>query len=107
MCIRDSPGAKAAFGSDAQFTSTYNPLIDLNDGNYTNETKLYRLMGNFYLRANIIKGLKFTTTFSPNSSHKRQGIFYATGLNLSLIHISRTPGANCHDPCRICNSREG
>lgn len=76
-----NPGAKAAFGSDAQFTSTYNPLIDLNDGNYTNETKMYRLMGNFYLRANIIKGLKFTTTFSPNYSHKRQGIFYATGLN--------------------------
>ena len=24
-----NPGAKAAFGSDAQFTSTYNPLIDL------------------------------------------------------------------------------
>lgn len=76
-----NPGAKAAFGSDAQFTSTYNPLIDLNDGNYTDETKMYRLMGNFYLRANIIKGLKFTTTFSPNYSHKRQGIFYATGLN--------------------------
>ena len=76
-----NPGAKAAFGSDANFTSTYNPLIDLNDGNYTNETKMYRLMGNFYLRANIIKGLKFTTTFSPNYSHKRQGIFYATGLN--------------------------
>ena len=76
-----NPGAKAAFGSDAQFTSTYNPLIDLNDGNYTNETKMYRLMGNFYLRANIIKGLRFTTTFSPNYSHKRQGIFYATGLN--------------------------
>lgn len=76
-----NPGAKAAFGSDAQFTSTYNPLIDLNDGNYTNETKMYRLMGNFYLRANIIKGLKFTTTFSPNYSHKRQGIFYATGIN--------------------------
>ena len=68
-------------GADAQFTSTYNPLIDLNDGNYTDETKMYRLMGNFYLRANIIKGLKFTTTFSPNYSHKRQGIFYATGLN--------------------------
>ena len=31
-----NPGAKAAFESDAQFTSTYNPLIDLNDGNYTN-----------------------------------------------------------------------
>ena len=76
-----NPGAKAAFGSDAQFTSTYNPFIDLNDGNYTNETKMYTMMGNLYLRANIIKGLKFTTTFSPNYSHKRQGIFYATGIN--------------------------
>lgn len=76
-----NPGAKAAFGSDAQFTSTYNPLIDLYDGNYTNETKKYTMMGNLYLRANIMKGLKFTTTFSPNYSHKRQGIFYATGIN--------------------------
>ena len=53
----------------------------MNDGNYTDETKMYRLMGNFYLRANIIKGLKFTTTSLPTTLTSVRGVFCATGLN--------------------------
>ena len=76
-----NPGAKGAFDSDSQFTSTYNPLIDLYDHNYTDQKRDFNLMSNVYLRFNIMKGLKFTTTFSPNYYHRRNGVFYATGLN--------------------------
>ena len=51
------------------------------DENYTNQTRKFRVFGNVYLRANIMKGLKFTTTFSPNFYHARQGMFNATGVN--------------------------
>lgn len=79
--IYPNPGAKSAFGSDAQFTSTSSPLLDLRDKNYIDQTKKFQVFGNFYLRANIMDGLKFTTTFSPNFYHGRQGIFYGTGIN--------------------------
>lgn len=75
-----NPGAKAAFGSNSQFTSTVNPLIDLYDGNDENQQKDYNILGNIYLRAHIMNGLQFTTTLSPNYYHGRQGIFYATGI---------------------------
>lgn len=37
-------------------------------------------MGNIYLRAHILPTLQFTTTFSPNLYHGRNGIFYAAGV---------------------------
>lgn len=76
----NNPGARAAFDSNTQFTSTVNPLIDLYNKNYTDETKQYQVLANIYLRANIWDGLKFTTTLSPNYSHSRHGIFYGTGV---------------------------
>ncbi len=63
------------------FTSTPNPLIDfiLPDA-YINDTRKFHVFGNMYLRFNLYKGLKFTTTFSPNFYHGRQGIFFGTGV---------------------------
>lgn len=79
--IINNPGSASAFDSTSQFTSTVNPLNDLVDKNYTNQTRKYQIFGNVYLLANIAKGLKFTTTFSPNYYHGRQGLFNATGVN--------------------------
>lgn len=79
--IINNPGSKTAFESSSQFTSTVSPLNDLVDENYTNQTRRYQVLGNIYLRANIMEGLKFATTFSPNFRHSRQGMFSATGVN--------------------------
>lgn len=68
----NNPGAKAAFDSDSQFTSTVNPLIDLYNKNYLNETNQYNVLANVYLRANLYDGLKLTTTFSPNYRHSQR-----------------------------------
>ncbi|RGN31512.1 SusC/RagA family TonB-linked outer membrane protein [Bacteroides oleiciplenus] len=75
------PASNAPFETTAGFTSTISPLIDLADKNYTDETKKYNVLTSFYLRANIMENMKFTTTFSPNFQYSRQGIFNATGLN--------------------------
>lgn len=79
--IINNPGSKDAFGSTGQFTSTVSPLNDLEDENYTNQTRKFHVFGNVYLRTNIMDGLKFATTFSPNFYHGRQGKFNATGVN--------------------------
>lgn len=75
-----NPGAKDAFDSDQQFTSSSSPLYDFRDKNYEDQTRKFHVFGNVYLRANIMDGLKFTTTFSPNFYHGRTGYFYATGI---------------------------
>lgn len=62
-------------------TSTPSPLVDFAIDAYDNETRKFHVFGNAYLRFNIIDGLKFTTTFSPNYYHGRQGIFYGTGVS--------------------------
>lgn len=74
------PGSKSAFGSDAQFTSAVNPLIDLYDKNYIDQDRKFHMFGNFYLRANLYDGLKFTTTLSPSFYHGRTAQFSAKGI---------------------------
>lgn len=75
------PASGVPFGSSSGFTSAISPLIDLADNNYTDETKKYNLLTSFYIRSNISKDLKATTTFSPNFLYSRRGIFNATGVN--------------------------
>ena len=62
-------------------TSTPSPLVDFVIDAYDNETRKFHAFGNMYLRFNILEGLRFTTTFSPNYYHGRQGIFYGTGVS--------------------------
>ena len=67
--------------SGISFTSTPNPLIDFQLPNaYVNQTRKFHVFGNFYVRLNLYDGLKFTTTFSPNFYHGRQGVFFGTGV---------------------------
>ncbi len=68
-------------GNGVSFTSTPNPLIDFILPNaYENQTRKFHVFGSAYLRFNLYDGLKFTTTFSPNFYHGRQGIFFGTGV---------------------------
>ncbi|EOS11312.1 SusC/RagA family TonB-linked outer membrane protein [Phocaeicola sartorii] len=62
-------------------TSTASPLVDFDIDAYENETRKFHVFGNAYLRFNIMDNLKFTTTFSPNYYHGRQGIFMGTGVS--------------------------
>lgn len=62
-------------------TSTPSPLVDFEIDAYDNETRKFHVFGNVYLRLNVLDNLKFTTTFSPNYYHGRQGIFYGKGVS--------------------------
>ena len=62
-------------------TSTPSPLVDFELDAYENETRKFHVFGNVYMRFNIMDGLKFTTTLSPNYYHGRQGIFMGTGVS--------------------------
>ena len=71
------PGGQQALGtasgSQYQFSSQQNPLLVMQNTNKQRES--WRLLGNIYLKFDIIKGLDFKTTFSPNYSYYRQGYF--------------------------------
>lgn len=72
--INHKPGNKTAIGTDDhQFSDNVNPL-DLMRNTFQ-ERKTWRLMGNFYLQFNILKGLNFKTTFSPSYTNYRNGYF--------------------------------
>lgn len=68
------PGNKVALGTDDyQFSDAVSPLaLRLNS---THSRKTYRVLGNIYLKLDIIKGLFFKSTFSPSYSYYRDGVF--------------------------------
>lgn len=69
-----NPGLNTALGTDGhQFTSSINPLDMMESSKKERET--WRILGNVYLKFDIIKGLSFKTTFSPNFTSYREGYF--------------------------------
>lgn len=68
------PGNKATLGSDEhQFSDFINPLHRMMNSNHKRKT--YRLLGNIYVQLDIIKGLRFKSTFSPTYSSYRDGLY--------------------------------
>ncbi len=68
------PGLNTVLGTAGnQFTSSINPLDLMQSTNKKRRT--WRALGNVYLNFNIIKGLTFKTTFSPNYNSYREGYF--------------------------------
>ncbi|MBP5258580.1 MAG: TonB-dependent receptor [Prevotella sp.] len=72
--IVHQPGAYLALGTDSyQFSDQRNTLDIMKSTKKRRET--WRLLGNVYLKLDIIKGLDFKTTFSPNYTYYREGFF--------------------------------
>ncbi len=73
--LNPKPGNFEAMGSSAayQFSDQTNPL--LYNYNRTKEREMYRLLGNFYLKATPMEGLEVKTVFSPNFTYWRTGQF--------------------------------
>lgn len=70
--VNHLPGNKAYIGTNEhQFSDNVSPL-DLMKNTYK-QRETWRLLGNFYLQFDLMKGLNFKTTFSPNYTHYRQG----------------------------------
>lgn len=68
------PGYSGTYGTDGnEFSKAVSPLDLLR--NASHERKTYRLLGNVYLKLDLIKGLNFKSTFSPSYSYYRDGQF--------------------------------
>ena len=66
------PGNKAALGTNEhQFSDNISPL-DLMRNTYK-QRETWRLLGNVYVKLDLMKGLDFKTTFSPSYTSYRQG----------------------------------
>lgn len=74
--LTNFPGNKYTLGTTAtgnQFSDTFNPLMTMNNTSKQRET--WRALGNFYVQLDLMKGLNFKTTFSPNYSYYREGYY--------------------------------
>ena len=73
--LNEKPGNYQALGttSSYQFSDQANPLLVMQSTSKQRET--WRVLGNFYLKFDIIKGLDFKTTFSPSYTNYREGYF--------------------------------
>ena len=72
--LNAKPGNYAALHTSSyQFSDEPNPLLKMESINKQRET--WRMLGNFYVKFDIIKGLDFKTTFSPSYTYYRQGYF--------------------------------
>ena len=92
-------------GNGVSFTSTPNPLIDFELPNaYVNQTRKFHVFGSAYLRFNLYDGLKFTTTFSPNFYHGRQGVFFGTGVTEKYPNGSSWYHKNKYNQAQVVNT---
>lgn len=72
--LNAKPGNNAALRTTSyQFSDEPNPLLKMMSTSKERET--WRILGNFYVKFDIIKGLDFKTTFSPNYTNYREGYF--------------------------------
>ena len=73
--LNEKPGNYQALGttSSYQFSDQANPLLVMQSTTEQRET--WRVLGNFYVKFDIIKGLDFKTTFSPSYTNYRDGYF--------------------------------
>ena len=73
--INHKPGAYAAIGSDPSYQfSDQRSTLDIMQSTYK-QRETWRLLGNIYLKLDLMKGLDIKTTFSPNYRNYRQGFF--------------------------------
>ena len=86
--------------SSYQFSDEPNPLLKMKSTYEQRET--WRVLGNFYLKFDIIKGLDFKTTFSPSYTYYRNGYFegykdengnyYDSGLSANAAELTNHRG---------------
>ncbi|MDR2148707.1 MAG: TonB-dependent receptor [Tannerella sp.] len=68
------PGIGASINGAGNFTSSGNPLIEIESG--TEERKFYNVMGSVFAEITPVKGLSIKTTFMPRLSQRRVGRYY-------------------------------
>ena len=90
------PGNSVAMGTASstghQFSGQYNPLYLMDV--YTHKRQTWRMLGNVYLQIKPIKELTFKTTFSPNFTYYRDGVFTDYVLDYAGATVVGTTDTN-------------
>lgn len=68
------PGIAASIGGDGNFTSSGNPLLEINSGNQ--EVRRFDVLASAFLQFTPVDGLELKTTFMPNFNRIRTGRYY-------------------------------
>lgn len=76
------PGIKASIEGDGNFTSSANPLIEIQSG--TNETRRFDILASAFVEVRPVDGLSIKSTFSPRFNRTRIGYFYEKNSNRSV-----------------------
>jgi TonB-linked SusC/RagA family outer membrane protein len=69
------PGTAASLQGGGNFTSSGNPLIEIESG--SNETKRFNVMGSMFAEFTPLEGLSIKSTFSPRLNQRRAGQYHA------------------------------
>ena len=90
-----NPGMAAALGTGGdQFTSTANPLLDLDNSLY--HTKTYQFLANLYVAIEPIKNLTLKSTFSPSYTGLRAAEYEGSNTSARNQKGSRDYVSNTH-----------
>jgi len=68
------PGVAAAIEGAANFTSSGNPLLEIESGN--RENRRFDILGSAFVAISPIQGLEFKSTFMPRQNRLRDGYYY-------------------------------
>jgi TonB-linked SusC/RagA family outer membrane protein len=77
------------------FTSSVNPLVDLNEG--VENTRKFTGLGNLYLQYNPLKDLTLKTTFSPSFIYYRDGFYKGTKAEGNFGNPAKADAANSYN----------
>ncbi|WP_170154434.1 TonB-dependent receptor [Mangrovibacterium diazotrophicum] len=78
----EQPGIKASINGDGNFTSSANPLIEIQSGSH--ETRRFDILGSAFVEVRPIEGLSIKSTFSPRFNRTRIGYYYEANSNRSV-----------------------
>lgn len=71
---------------------SYNPLLEVQDGNYVNNRKIFRLFNSLYGEVHIAEGLSYRLNFGPDLIQRRQGNFQAPTTKARVLGTSAAQG---------------
>ncbi|HWV74440.1 MAG TPA: TonB-dependent receptor [Pseudosphingobacterium sp.] len=74
----DQPGVQSSIQGTGNFTSSPNPLREINSGN--EETRRYDVLASVYAQVNPFEGLSIKSTFMPRFTRERTGRYYGVVL---------------------------
>jgi TonB-dependent starch-binding outer membrane protein SusC len=89
------PGIKTVIQGSGNFTSSANPLLEIQSG--TQETRRYDVISSFFAQIDPMEGLTLKTTLSPRFNRTREGKYYGVVLNNRSVDYASSSNKDYFD----------